>query len=244
MIRPSQGCDAGSIPACRIKLKMKISQAEFGKLLKSNRLRISVIGMSNVGKTRRAKSLVSDPELNFLWVCCDDLVEAKLSPFLEGKGFRGVDGVAAWMGQPYEARYPETQGMFLKFEDEAMSEIDYSLPKNIIVDTTGSVVYLSQKALQRLKEKTLVIYLEATEDIKKLLFELYISNPKPVVWGGSFGKRSGETGSDALKRCYPKLLEFRAARYAELADIAIPHNVLRDATGRQFIEEVRKRLPQ
>ncbi len=223
---------------------MIITSAEFDELLGSNKLRISVIGMSNVGKTRRAKSLVSDSALNFLRVCCDDLIEAKLSPFLEGKGFRGVDGVAAWMGQPYELRYPETQRIFLKFEEEAMAGIDYSLPKNIIVDTTGSVIYLSRKALQRLKEKTLVIYLEATEDIKKLLFERYISNPKPVIWGGSFSRNNGETELEALKRCYPQLLEYRAARYGQLADITIPHNVLRDTTGRQFLAEVKKLLPQ
>lgn len=222
---------------------VKISQGEFDSLLSSSGLRISVIGMSNVGKTRRAKSLITDSSLNFSWLCCDDLVEAKLQPYLEGKGFKGVNGVAAWMGQPYEERYLETQELFLKFEEEAMNEIDYSVPKNLIIDTTGSVIYLSQKALQQLKEKTFVIYLEATEGIKKLLFERYISNPKPVVWGSSFSRQDGEPDTETLKRCYPQLLEYRAAKYAELADIAIPHNVLRDATGRQLLDKVKKRLP-
>lgn len=223
---------------------MKLSVAEFDKLLNSNKLRLAVVGMSNVGKTRRAKSLVADKALGFAWVCCDDLVEAKLKPFLEGKGFSGVDGVAAWMGQPYEARYPETQRLFLKFEEEAMNEVDYSVHKSLLIDTTGSVIYLSASALQRLKEKTLIIYLEATEGIRKLLFERYISNPKPVVWGGSFSRNNVETEMEALKRCYPQLLEYRAARYKQLADIVIPHNVLRDTSGRQFLGEVRKRLPQ
>ncbi len=223
---------------------MLITAAKFDGLLSSNKLRISIIGMSNVGKTRRAKSMVADPVLNFLFLNSDDLIEAKLQPFLEGKGFKGVDGVAAWMGQPYEARYPETQRLFLKFEESAMAEIDFSIDKNIVVDTTGSVIYLPETVLDELKKKTIVVYLEATEDIKKLLFERYISNPKPVVWGSSFNKLSGETDLDALKRCYPKLLEFRAAKYAELADITISHSVLRDTTGKQFLGEVRKRLPQ
>lgn len=223
---------------------MLISAAKFDELFKGNKLRISVIGMSNVGKTRRAKSLVADPSLNFLWLNCDDLVEAKLQPYLEGKGFKGVNGVAAWMGQPYEQRYPETQRLFLKFEEEAMSEIDYGIAKNVLVDTTGSVIYLSPSALQRLKDSTLIVYLEATDDIKKLLFERYVSNPKPVVWGGSFSRNNGETGMEALKRCYPKLLEYRAARYGELADVAIPHSVLRDTSGKQFLGELMKRLTQ
>ena len=223
---------------------MIITSAEFDELLKNNALRISLIGMSNVGKTRRAKSLVADPSLNFLWLNGDDLVEAKLQPYLEGKGFKGVNGVAAWMGQPYEQRYPETQRLFLKFEEEAMAEIDYSVPKNLIIDTTGSVIYLSQKALQQLKQKTLIVYLEATEDIRKLLFERYMPNPKPVVWGSSFNQEKGESDLDALKRCYPQLLEYRAARYKQLADITLPHYVLRDTSGTQFLDEARKRLPQ
>lgn len=222
---------------------MLISAAEFDKLLNSNSLRISVIGMSNVGKTRRAKSLAADPSLGFAWVCVDDLVEAKLKPFLEQKGFKGVDGVAAWMGQPYEARYPETQRNFLKFEGEAMKGIDYSAHNNLLIDTTGSVIYLPEAVLDVLKKNTIVVYLEATDDIKKLLFERYISNPKPVIWGSSFSKKSGETDLDALKRCYPGLLEFRARKYSALADVTIPHKVLRDTTGRQFLDELRKRLP-
>lgn len=221
---------------------MNLSVAEFDELFKNSQLRISVIGMSNVGKTRRAKSLVADPSLDFTWICCDDLVEAKLKPFLEGKGFRGVNGVAEWMGQPYEARYPETQALFLKFEEEAMAGIDYSLPRNLLIDTTGSIIYLPEQELQRLKDETLVVYLEATDEVKKLLFERYISNPKPVVWGESFSRRQGESELDALKRCYPDLLEYRASRYSQLADITIPHSILRDASGRQFLDEVRKRL--
>ncbi|MBI2175971.1 hypothetical protein HYU40_01305 [Candidatus Woesearchaeota archaeon] len=223
---------------------MKLTKEDFDKCFSSGKLRIAVVGMSNVGKTRRAKSLIADKSLNFSWVCCDDLVEAKLKPFLEGKGFKSVNGVAAWMGQPYEERYSETQRLFLKFEEEAMAGIDYCAPKNLLIDTTGSVIYLSASALQLLKEKTLVIYLEATEDIKKLLFERYMSNPKPVVWGGSFSCNKNEANMDALKRCYPQLLQYRAARYAELADVTIPHYALRDTTGKQFLEEVRKRLPQ
>ena len=225
-----------------VKVAVNVSKGDFDRLLSSGKLHVSLIGMSNVGKTRRAKSLAADPSLNFIWVCGDDLVEAKLKPFLEGEGFKGVDGVAAWMGQPYEARYPETQQLFLKFEESAMAEIDFSIDKNIVVDTTGSVIYLSQRVLGKLKKETLIVYLEATDDIKKLLFERYISNPKPVIWGGSFSRSNGETELEALKRCYPQLLEYRAARYKQLADITIPYNVLRDTSGKQFLEEVRKRL--
>ena len=123
-----------------------------------------------------------------------------------------------------------------------MTEIDYSVDKNLLIDTTGSVIYLPHPVLQRLRENTLIIYLEATDDIRKLLFERYITNPKPVVWGSSFNKNTGESDLDALKRCYPQLLEFRATRYRELADVVIPCSALQNATGGQFLAELRSRL--
>ena len=88
------------------------------------------------------------------------------------------------------------------------------------------------------------MYLEATDEVKKLLFERYLSNPKPVIWGASFTKQKGESDLGALQRCYPQLLEYRAARYKALADLTIPHNLLRDTSGKQFMQEVRKRLKE
>ncbi len=222
---------------------MLISKSEFDSLLKNNKLHLSLVGMSNVGKTRRAKSLIADTLLNFTWLNGDDLVEAKLKPWLEGKGFHGINGVAEWMGQPYEGRYHETQRLFIKFEEESMNEINYDSYGNLVVDTTGSVIYLSKPAVDRLKQNTLIVYLEADENVKKVLFERYISNPKPVVWGDSFKKLSGESDMGALKRCYPSLLEFRASRYKAVADVIIPHSILRDSTGQKFLDEIKKRLP-
>lgn len=97
--------------------------------------------------------------------------------------------------------------------------------------------------LDRLKNETLVVYLEATAEVRDALFQKYISNPKPVIWGDSFNMQTGESKPDALKRCYPLLLGFRAEKYAQLADVTIPHKVLWNASGRQFLDEVRGRLP-
>ncbi|MBI2145660.1 hypothetical protein HYU18_05075 [Candidatus Woesearchaeota archaeon] len=221
---------------------MELSKAGFDQRLGSHRLFVSLVGMSNVGKSFISVRLAPDHSLNFARACIDDCIEEKLSPFLEGRGFSGIDGVAAWMGQPYDARYPETQQLYLGFEEASMSEVGYGIGRNLVVDTTGSVIYLPQPVLSHLKEKTLVVYLEATDEVRNGLFERYISNPKPVIWGSSFNLQAGESGIEALKRCYPQLLDYRAGKYRELADVAVPGGALRDATGRQFLSELRSRL--
>ena len=219
---------------------MKLSKEKFDALRTNQGLFIALVGMSNVGKSYIAGRLAAD--LKFAHHCIDDLIEAELNPFLEGKGFKGIDGVAAWMGQPYAEQYHETQHMYLGFEEASMRGIEYLTGQNRVIDTTGSVVYLPEAVLGTLKEKTVVVYLEATAEIKAGLFQRYISNPKPVIWGTSFNRKPGESELEALKRCYPQLLQYRDAEYRKLADVAIPCSVLLNATGKQFLHELRSRL--
>ena len=219
---------------------MQLSKSEFDEHFNNSALFVSLVGMSNVGKSYIAGHLAAD--LKFANHCIDDLIEAMLKPFLEGKGFKGIDGVAAWMGQPYETQYSETQRLYLGFEEASMRGIESLTGQNRVIDTTGSVVYLPEAVLGNLKERTLVVYLEATDNIKHALFARYISNPKPVIWGTSFNRKPGESELEALKRCYPQLLEYRDAEYRKLADVAIPCSVLLNATGKQFLDELRSRL--
>lgn len=223
---------------------MELSLGKFEELLSSRRLGISLIGMSNVGKSYVARALAADPSLGFASVCIDDLIEEKLGPFLKSEGFAGIDGVAEWMGQPYDPQYPQTQQLYLRFEEESMNGVTHPTGRNLVIDTTGSVIYTPQPVLGRLKSETLVVYLEATAEFRDALFRKYISNPKPVIWGDSFNIQAGESERDALERCYPLLLGFRAERYAQLADVTIPRQLLQDASGRQFLEEVKSRLPR
>ncbi len=223
---------------------MKLSVEKFEELLGNRKLSISLIGMSNVGKSYVARALAADTSLGFTPACIDDLIEEKLRPFLESKGFKGIDGVAAWMGQPYDPQYPETQRQYLHFEESSTDGVTRPNGRNLVVDTTGSVIYTPQPVLGRLKKETLVVYLEATAEVRDALFQKYISNPKPVIWGDNFNMQAGESEHDALKRCYPLLLDFRAERYAQLADATIPHQVLWNASGRQFLDQVRDRMPR
>lgn len=67
-----------------------------------------------------------------------------------------------------------------------------------------------------------------------------MTDPKPVVWGQSFNKKEGESDHDALVRCYPELLEFRARRYANLADITLPYDIARapQSSGEDFLNAI------
>src|SRR3989344_2291359 len=116
---------------------------------------ISLIGMSGTGKTHWSKRLINH---GFLDLSCDDLIEKKLQPELSKYGYKGLEDVGRWMGHPYESSYKKASKKYLEKEEEVIEEIlDHvkSVPKNtnIVVDTTGSVVYINEKLLKKLKQE-------------------------------------------------------------------------------------------
>lgn len=145
-------------------------------------------------------------------------------------GYSGIHDVAEWMGQPYDVQYPEASRKYLDFEGEALegvlSKIERSRHPGVVIDTTGSVIYLGNGILNRLSVLTRVVYLDTPESVKKEMFELYKADPKPVIWGGSFSKANGETDMEALARCYPELLAYRTGRYANLAHLTLDYHRL------------------
>jgi len=51
----------------------------------------------------------------------------------------------------------------------------------------------------------------------------YVSDPKPVIWGSTYKPLLGEKRNTTLRRCYPKLLNYRKKLYKKLSDITIDH---------------------
>lgn len=189
-------------------------------------MRISLIGMSGVGKTYWSTRLA---QYGFVRFCCDDIIEQKLENELKPLGYAGIADVSKWMGQPYDARYEATSRKYLQFEKEAMQEIfdaTSSLPKdtNVVIDTTGSVIYTDDIILQQLKEVSRIIYLETSQSVQKKMYELYLQDPKPVIWGRSFSKKANESNIEALARCYPQLLVYRSQYYQKYAHKIIPYS--------------------
>lgn len=201
---------------------------------------ISLIGMSNSGKTYWAKKLET---IGFLRLSCDDYIEKKLDKELKTMGYSGIHDVSKWMGQPYEEKYLQTSKKYLDFEIESLCEIirklkSGSIGQNIVVDTTGSVIYTGDKIMEELARLSKILYLDTPPEIKKKMYEIYFRNPKPVIWGDSFKRTNGESDLEVLKICYPNLLEFRSNKYKKYANITLNYFLLRkrNLTANDFLK--------
>jgi len=193
-------------------------------------LKLALIGMSGSGKTFWANKLAG---CGYRLISCDDRIEQKLAAELSAAGYRGIGGVAAWMGWPGSATYRDREQKYLQCEIEVIREILTELARaheeKIVVDTTGSVIYTGKKLCQGLRQQTTVVYLEASPQEQATLIERYLRDPKPVLWREQFHPRKEETPREAVGRCYPQLIEYRRTLYDELAHRVVPISDLRGA---------------
>ena len=212
-------------------------------------LRLSLIGMSGSGKSHWVKNLNA---LGCPTVCCDDLIEARLAPILKAGGYEGINGVAAWMGWPDSPSYREREAEYLREEiatlDEQLTSLEKDPHRELVIDTTGSVICTGNHILHRLRKLTTVVYLAASDEEVHLLIQRYLRDPKPVLWQGVFQLRPGETPHDTVVRCYPLLIAARRRSYEALAHITLPTLVTREmsppgtsrnaAVGQAFLEKI------
>jgi shikimate kinase len=214
---------------------MIISQREFGQRMKEKRLRVALIGMSNIGKSYRARQLRDEKGFQLLSV--DEEIERIL-------GLEGIEAVSHWMGFPHERRYPQAEKSYLAAEAQVMGEIKVPSGKNFVLDTTGSLIYLDPNLLSSFKKKFLVIHLAVDEAIIPEMTDRFFTHPKPVIWGGMFQQRPKEALEVTFRRCYPEWLKFRLTHYRELADISISGAISRskEVTSDQFTEAIRSAL--
>jgi shikimate kinase len=193
-------------------------------------MRLSFIGMSGIGKSYWSSRLV---ERGFKRFCCDDLIAKKLTPQL-ARPDDSLMSMGEWMGFPFEPDYAHRQTQYLKYEIEVMHEILNHLEtngnhcyENVVIDTTGSVIYTGRDILERLKAQTRIVYLDAPLAVQEKMRRAYVAHPTPVLWGDKFNKEVGETNEEALARCYPKLLSYRACLYEQWMDVCIDYETLR-----------------
>jgi len=218
-------------------------------------LRLALIGMSGAGKSYWTKRLAA---AGFPSISCDDQIEARLASVLQAGGFSGINGVAAWMGWPDRSTYAEREAQYLAEETAALDDVLTSLEKNphneLILDTTGSVIYCGNHLLHRLRRLMAIVYLAASADEQQLLIRRYLEDPKPVLWRGAFQPKPGETPRDTVARCYPALIAARRQSYEALAHCTVSVAALRqlspksgDVTasdGERFLEKIREQLAQ
>lgn len=189
-------------------------------------MRLSLIGMAGSGKSYWSVKLV---EHGFRRFCCDDLIAAKLNLELTRPDGTTMD-LGQWMGFPYEPHYRERESKYLACEIEVVTEIlDYlesrknNPEENIVVDTTGSVIYTGENILRELRQYTTVIYLSIRPEVREQLLKAYISRPHPMLWRNVFSKKSEETEREALARCYPRLVVARERLYEQYAHVTIDY---------------------
>lgn len=185
---------------------------------------ISFIGMSNVGKSTWSNKL--EKLKGFKKYCCDDLIEKYLGPELKALGYAGINDLSLWLGQPYDQKYKKNSQKFLELETESLKNSFKEIAglkseTDIVVDTTGSVIYLPEEILKTLAGLTKIIYLEAPIGAVELMIKNYIANPKPVIWGDLYQPLTGENKAETLKRCYPELLKYRTGLYEKLGAIKL-----------------------
>ncbi len=146
-------------------------------------------------------------------------------------GFGGLD-----VGE-----FKRRQALFRDAEVRAMADVgrfmkkarqDYRNP-HFINDAGGSVCGLNDRECwQGLSETTVILYLEASVEMEKLLLERALQNPKPLFYENEFLdqnlqmyleqnglQQTGEIIPDEFfKWVFPHLVDFRKSRYQAIAD--------------------------
>jgi hypothetical protein len=128
--------------------------------------------------------------------------------------------------------YVQREAEYLAEEIGVMDEFLSNLEKEtsaapIVLDTTGSVIYVQNNILMRLRRQMTVVHLANTEDEQRLLVERYLNDPKPVLWRGTFHVKDQERPRETVARCYPLLIAARRKSYETLAHCAVQVSELR-----------------
>lgn len=201
---------------------------------------IALIGMSNHDKSWWAERLAS---IGFRWICIDDLVLNQIRPQLLAGGFsENTEGMAAWMGMPWENRYQGNQARYLSLEEDftrqALDQLDPDA--DTVIDTTGSVAHLSRELMLLLRNRTLVVCLDSQPEKRAEAIQRYLANPKPVAFVHLWTPRAGETNLATLTRCCVDLQSIRDEIYHYLAHVVLPYQQHRESgwTAQQFLEAI------
>lgn len=198
---------------------MILTAKEFASRYEDNRLKIAFIGMSNIGKSYTASRLQSAYKFDVIEI--DSLIIKEL-------GKTSMADFAAWQGQPYEQGYAKREARSIELETKAVIEALNTASHNTLIDTPGSIIYTNSKALKKLKNECLIVYIRAqNSDIERLKRD-YFENPKPLIWKDHFKANKSQSDFENIMNNFPNLLRSRAEAYAELADITLEADFIID----------------
>mmetsp|Transcript_16811 Transcript_16811/g.24181 ORF Transcript_16811/g.24181 Transcript_16811/m.24181 type:complete len:297 (-) Transcript_16811:962-1852(-) len=191
---------AGSPRRCRVLASGAPNRRAFKKQLEDGRARLCFVGMSNCGKSFRSNQLRET--LGFNMISVDEEIEEVILPELEALGYKGIEGMAQWMGFPYEDRFKKNEKKYLEIEENITASVDPEEGQSFVLDTTGSVIYMPRPVLQSLRDNFLVVHFLASDNMVSEMIENYFKMPKPVSWGDSYNQMDGEDGDKALRRLH------------------------------------------
>lgn len=204
-------------------------------------MHLTLIGMSGIGKSYWSQAMAP---LGFQPICCDDLISHKLST-LTGRTLVGLEGVSQWLGEPQQEGYTQRNNLYLACEAEVMAEVNQQLTAGqtaaqTVLDTTGSIIYLSPHLLDPLAQNRVVVYLKASAEQYHLMLEAFLQAPRPLFWNGLYQPRPEETMTQTIRRCYPLLLQQRHLLYEQLAHLTLPFDLHRrpGLTPTQFLQAI------
>ncbi len=210
-------------------------------------MQLTLMGMSGCGKSHWSNALSRQ---GFQRFSCDELIAGKLSDCLK-KQDGGVMELGEWMGFPFEPGYEDREKRYLAAETEVVREIvrDFESGRldrsmNIVVDSTGSLIYLDENLLDRLKRHTAFVYFHAPQSLWNEMLLLYSSNPRPILWHGTYHAGENETNDKALARCYKDLIISRDRLYSQYADIMVSAEGLREGNfnALDLLKEIQSKL--
>ena len=195
-------------------------------LYKKNRPeKLALIGMSGVGKSFWSKRLVNN---GFRRFSCDDLIAERLG--LRISNNKSTLNLANWMGSPFSEGYLESESLYLQIEEEVVDLICDKLENSffkddpVVLDTTGSLIYLNKLLLKRLRKLVRTVYLNMPLQKYKELLETHLEDPKPLIWKGKYKPSGNENHEETLRRCFKELISFRNRKYSLISDCELDYS--------------------
>lgn len=191
---------------------MHLTRTQFVERYRARTLRLAFIGPSNAGKTFRTLQLKR--EKGFEAATVDQYIGKAL-------GIADEAGLARWMGPPDAPEYAARQAQYLDMEERLTRQANPQKAANFVLDTTGSVIYLSAALKDWLRRSFLVVYGRVSRAQEEAWVRSISACPKPMVWGPHYRPQPGEPKQKTLRRCAGDLLAWRHDRYRRLADLTL-----------------------
>jgi hypothetical protein len=186
------------------------------------------VGMSGVGKSHLSRVLA---RVGYRVFDVDTRIAGELASLVKPEpGELPVYALGRWMDMPWTEGFASREAEYLALEERVTAAcLDEALAASgpTVIDTTGSVIYLSAPLQARLRASGRVIYFHTPEGDRVRMREQYLRDPKPVCWGGLFRRVGEETPREATERLYPELLRTRDALYRTIAEEIIEGPELR-----------------